>query len=83
MTQINSKWKGKMKDLVVVKRLHLPVFASQKLEFKFDEDWEFENLQVCGFIRQQVEDHVLNHIANETNAKILQENLETLLLQRL
>jgi hypothetical protein len=41
--------------------------------------WEFEHLQVCGFIQQWVEDNILNHInVNETNAKTLWEKLESL-----
>ena len=73
-----NKWKGKMKDLLYVKSLHLPVFASEKPSSKSDEDWKFEHEQVCGFIRQWVEDNVYNHIVNETNAKALWEKLETL-----
>ncbi|RDX97970.1 hypothetical protein CR513_19187, partial [Mucuna pruriens] len=32
-------WKGKMKNLLFVKKMHLPVFAAQKTEFMFDEEW--------------------------------------------
>ena len=64
------KWKGKMKDLLFVKNLHLPVFADAKPESKTAEEWLFENQQVCGFIRQWVGDNVLNHIVNETNVKV-------------
>ena len=44
-------WRNKMKDLLFVKALHLPVFASQKPESKSDEEWAFEHQQVCSFIR--------------------------------
>ncbi|CAJ2658024.1 unnamed protein product [Trifolium pratense] len=71
-------WKGKMKDLLFVKKLHLPVFSSAKPNSKSGEEWEFEHLQVCGFIRQYVEDNIYNHIANETHAKTLWEKLESL-----
>ena len=71
-------WKNKMKDLLFVKSLHLPVFASQKLESKNDDDWNFENEQVCGFIRQFVDDNVYNHISNESHAKTLWNKLESL-----
>ena len=37
------KWKGKMKDLLFVKSMHLPVFATEKPESKFDEEWDFEH----------------------------------------
>ena len=72
------KWKGKMKDLLFVKKMHLPVFAMQKPESMSDEDWDFEHQQVCGYIRQWVEDNVLNHIVNETHARTLWNKLETL-----
>ncbi|CAJ2627704.1 unnamed protein product [Trifolium pratense] len=67
-----------MKDLLFVKKLHLPVFSSAKPNSKSDEEWEFEHLQVCGFIRQYVEDNIYNHIANEKHAKTLWEKLESL-----
>lgn len=71
-------WKGKMKDLLFVKNLHLPVFATEKPESKTDEDWSFEHQQVCGFIRQYVEDNVYNHIANEEHARSLWKKIESL-----
>jgi len=64
-------WKGKMKELLFVKNIHLPIFATLKPKSKIEEEWEFEHQQVCGFIRQWVEDNVYNHIANESNAKNL------------
>ena len=67
-----------MRDIHNLKMLNLPVFATSKPEFKSDEEWEFEHLQVCGFIRQWVENNVLNHIANDINAKSLWEKLESL-----
>ena len=60
-----------MRDLLFVKKLHLLVFLSQKPKSKNDEEWDFEHQQVCGFIRQWVEDNVLNHIVNETKANVL------------
>ena len=71
-------WKGKMKDLLFVKNLHMPVFATQKPESKTEEEWEFEHQQVCGFIRQWVEDNVYNHIANESHARTMWEKIESL-----
>ena len=46
------KWKEKIRDLLFVKKLHLPMFLSQKPESKNDEEWDFEHQQVYGFIRQ-------------------------------
>jgi len=60
--------KDKMKDLLSVKNLHLPVFVTQKQKSKTKEEWELEHQQVCGFIRPWVEDNIYNHIANEANA---------------
>lgn len=71
-------WKGKMKDLLFVKSLHLPVFATQKPDSMSEEDWNLEHQQVCGFIRQFVDDNVYNHIANETHARTLWEKIESL-----
>ena len=67
-----------MKDLLFVKNLHLPVFAATKPESKTTEEWIFENQRVCAFIRQWVGDNVLNHVMNETDAKVLWNKLETL-----
>ncbi|TYI24306.1 hypothetical protein ES332_A06G225000v1 [Gossypium tomentosum] len=64
-------WRNKMKDLLFVKALHLPVFTTQKPDSKNDEEWEFEHQQVCGFIRQFVEENVYNHIDQETHARTL------------
>ena len=64
-------WKSKMKDLLFVKKMHLPVFSAHKPENVTDENWKFEHQQVCGYIRQWVEDNVLNHIVNETHARTL------------
>ena len=72
------KWRGKMKDLLLVKRLHLPMFITQKSKNKSNEEWAFEHEMVCGYIHQWVDDNVLNHIANDTHAKTLWDKLETL-----
>ena len=53
-----------MKDLLFMMKLHLPIFAKTKPDDKKDVEWEFEHEQVCGFIRQFVEDNVYNHICN-------------------
>jgi len=50
-------WKGKMKDLLFVKKLHLLVITTQKPDSMSEEEWDFEHQQVCGFIRQYVEDN--------------------------
>ena len=70
-------WKRKMKDLLFVKKMHLPVFSTHKPENVTDENWEFEHQQVCVYIRQWFEYNVRNHIVNETHATTLWDKLET------
>ena len=76
--RIYNVWKINMKDLLFMKKMHLLVFCAHKPEKVTDENWEFEHQQVCGYIRQWVEDNVRNHIVNETHARTLWEKLETL-----
>ncbi|RDX93850.1 hypothetical protein CR513_23834, partial [Mucuna pruriens] len=38
--------KGKMKDLLFGKKMHLPIFAAQKPESMSDEEWDFESQQI-------------------------------------
>ncbi|KAL5842405.1 hypothetical protein ACOSQ3_013008 [Xanthoceras sorbifolium] len=71
-------WRNKMKDLLFVTKLHLPVFTTVKPDGKTDEEWDFEHEQVCGFIRQYVDDNVYNHICNEIHARTLWSKLEQL-----
>jgi transposase InsO family protein len=71
-------WKGKMEDLLYVKQFHLPVFTSEKPENKSDEEWTLLHRQVCGYLRQWVDDNVLNHIECETHARTLWKKLEEL-----
>ena len=71
-------WKSKMEDVLYVKGYHLPVFASEKPVDKTDEEWNLIHRQVCGYIRQWVEDNVLNHIIGETHARTLWTKLEQL-----
>lgn len=71
-------WKGKMEDLLYVKQFHLPVFTTEKPNEKTDEEWAFLHRQVCGYIRQWVNDNVLNHICHEKHARSLWNKLEQL-----
>ena len=61
-----------------MKSWHLPVFTTQKPDGKSYEQWEFEHGQVCGFIRQWVDDNVLNHTNEEVHARTLWQKLESL-----
>ena len=38
-----QRWKGKMKYLLFVKEMHIFVFATQKLNLMYKEDWDFEH----------------------------------------
>ncbi|CAL1379917.1 unnamed protein product [Linum trigynum] len=71
-------WRNRMKDFLLVTKLHLPVFSSSKPKGKSDEDWKFEHQQVCSYIRQFVDDNVYNHICDENDAKALWSKLEGL-----
>ncbi|KAK2416554.1 hypothetical protein QL285_038941 [Trifolium repens] len=71
-------WKGKMEDLLYVKGFHLPVFSSKKSDGKSDEEWTLLHRQVCGYIRQCVDDNVLNHVSSVTHARSLWIKLEEL-----
>ena len=65
-----------MEDLLYVKQFHLPVFTTEKPANKSDEEWTLLHRQVCGYIRQWVDDNVLNHIIGETHARSLWNKLE-------
>ena len=67
-----------MEDLLYVKNFYKPVFTTIKPDNKTDKEWNLLHRQVCGFIRQWVDDNVLNHISGETHARTLWEHLESL-----
>lgn len=71
-------WKGKMEDLLFVKKFHAPVFLESMPAGKTEELWILMHRQVCGLIRQWVDDNVLHHIENEINARSLWLKLEQL-----
>lgn len=68
-------WKAKMRDLLYVKGFHLPVFGEERPNDKSEAEWKITHLQVCGFIRQWVDDNVLNHVIEETHARTLWNKL--------
>lgn len=73
-----SLWKERMEDLLYVKNFYQPVFLKDKPAGKTDEAWTLFHRQVCGYIRQWVDDNVLNHISGETGAASLWNKLEEL-----
>ncbi|GLU00724.1 hypothetical protein SLE2022_180700 [Rubroshorea leprosula] len=82
MITLNSSnyqlWKGKMEDLLYVKEFHEPVFSEQKPDSMKDEEWRLLHRRVCGFIRQWIDDSMLNHINDETDARTLWTKLDQL-----
>jgi len=71
-------WKEKMKDLLFVKKLHLPVYATEKHKDKTDRNGSLSITLFMVFVSQYVEDNVYNHIANEKDAKSLRKKIETM-----
>ncbi|KAI9200344.1 hypothetical protein LWI28_006339 [Acer negundo] len=71
-----------MEYLLYVKDYYLPVFAEQKPEDKSDTEWTLLHCQACGYIRQWVDDNVLNHVSEETHARSLWNKLEQLYAQK-
>ncbi|GJZ06968.1 hypothetical protein Tco_0540761 [Tanacetum coccineum] len=72
-------WKGKMEDLLYVKDYYLLVFSTEKPENKTDAEWTILHRQVCGYIRQWVDDNVLNHICMDIKFEDEIQGLEGLL----
>jgi hypothetical protein len=71
-------WKSKMKDLMYVKEYWKPVFTTKMPGDMKEDQWDVLHLQACGFIRQWVDDNVLNHIIDETRAHTLGQKLDEL-----
>lgn len=54
-----------MKDFVYCRDYHDLILSKYtKPEDKIDEQWKLLIRQVCGYIRQWVDDNVYNHISN-------------------
>ena len=64
-------WKGKMEDLLYVKNFYKPVFTTLNPDNKIDEECNLLHRQFCEFIRQWVDDNVLNFISGETHVRTL------------
>lgn len=68
--------KGKIEDLVYVKDYYLSVLATEKLNNNFDEEWTLLHRQVCGYIKQWVDNNILNHVTGKKRARALQSKIE-------
>ena len=75
-------WKGKMEDLLYVKEYWMPLFSTKMPEGIEEGQWKAPHRQACGFIRQWVDDNVLNHIIDETHAHTLWQKLEELFARK-
>ena len=75
-------WKDKMEDLLYEKGYHHPMFVQGKPTDKTDEECTLLYRQVCWYIRQWVDDSVLNHVSGEKNACTLWIKLEKLYAQK-
>ena len=64
-----------MEDLLYVKDYYLLVFASKKPENKTDAEWNVLHRQACGYIRQWVDDNILNHVSEEKQERNLWNKL--------
>ena len=71
-------WKGKMKDFLFVKNMHLPVFDTQKPDSMSDEKWGFEHERVYAFIKHSVDKPIYNLISPKTHAGTMWQTLESL-----
>jgi hypothetical protein len=72
-----------MEDLHYAKQFYLLMFASEKPNNKYDEKWTLMHRQVCGYLRQWVDDNVLNHIDGETHARTIWNKLEALYARKI
>jgi len=71
-------WKGKMKDLLFVRNMHLRVFRTQKPDSMSNEEWGFEHERVCGFITHFAYEPIYNLISHETHVGTIWQTLESL-----
>lgn len=82
MINLNSSnyqlWKTRMEDFLYVNGFYQPMICSEKPDDKTNEEWNLLRRRVCGFIRHWVDDSILIHVNQETNARSLLSKLEQL-----
>ena len=59
-----------------MKDYYLPVFASEKPENKTDAEWNLLHRQVCGYIRQWVDDNVLNRVHQQLDSNLIATHIQ-------
>nr|GEZ27716.1 hypothetical protein [Tanacetum cinerariifolium] len=55
----------------------------EKLENKTDKDWTLLHQQVCGYIRQWMDDNILNHVVGEVHAHTVWTKFEQLYARKI
>jgi len=61
-----------MEYFLYMKGYHESIFSTGKPKGKTDDElWNLLHRQVCGYIRQWIDDNVLNHVIGETHAQSL------------
>jgi hypothetical protein len=73
-----SVWKTKMEEILYVKDLYEPILNETRPSGRVDSEWKNWNRKAVGTIRQFVDNSVLQHIANDTNAYELWKKLEAM-----
>ena len=58
------------------------MFSTEMPEGIEEGQWKVLHHLACGFIRQWVDDNVLNHIIDETHARTLWRKLEELFVRK-
>ncbi|KAJ0570275.1 putative ubiquitinyl hydrolase 1 [Helianthus annuus] len=75
-------WKTRMEDLLYVNGFHEPIICSERPQDKTNEEWNLLHRRVCAYIRQWVDDRLLNHVSGEIDAHILWNKLGQMCAQK-
>ena len=73
-----SVWKAMMADLLYCKDLYEPIVRDKIPEGVTHADWRVLNRKAVGLIRLHVNHNIFYHIANDTDAFKLWQNLESM-----
>lgn len=67
-----------MEDLLYLKSFHQPMFDVAKPNDNIVDNWTLLQRSMCRYIRQWVNDNLLDHISEESNAKSLWDKFDHL-----
>ena len=73
-----SVWKAMMEDLLYCKDLYEPIVRDKIPEGVTLEDWSVLNRKAVGLIRLHINHNIFHHVANDTDAFKLWQNLESM-----